>query len=129
MPRSSPLRKFGPLVAVVAVQLLLVLVVPSTARNATQDAALSGPTGLGTGAVAAGGEAAAGTAGGAVASGSVPGATGGTAAGTVPTGAGTAGGSGGTTSAAVGPGVVGPSAAGAVAGDTRHCVGGRQFDP
>ncbi|MGZ4648511.1 MAG: hypothetical protein ACXVYC_19555 [Blastococcus sp.] len=130
MPRSSPLRKFGPLVAVVAVQLLLVLVVPSTARNATQDAALSGPTGLGTGAVAPGGGAAAGgTTGGAAATGSVPGAVGGTQPGAVGGGTGPAAGTAGTRGPASGPGATGPTAAGAVAGDTRHCVGGRQFDP
>ena len=123
MPRSSPLRKFGPLLALGGVQLLIVLLIPSVAPGAGADA--FSPTGFSSGSEAPGS----------------PGATGGTATGV----AGAAGsavpggtpGPGGAVSSGVagvgnGPGSLPAGLSPAAAkqlGDTTHCVAGRQFDP
>lgn len=129
MNRSSALGKFAPLAAIAVVQLLVILLVPSVGK--TSNSGYDAAAGYGApGATGAAGTApgAAGFTGGA-GTGSVPGATG-------PVAGGTGGGTGGTggTGGIVGaggapvpPGVSGQTAA--VAGDTKHCIGGRQFDP
>lgn len=125
MYRSSPARKYGPLALLAAVQLVVVLVAPSTAQLGANADVAGGPLDA-----AAAGAADGGTAPGTVlpdgtivpegaalgasdssSSGSTPGAGG--------TGTGTAGASGPTT---------GRQSA-AATGDTSHCVDGRQFDP
>ena len=127
MYRSSPARKYGPLAALAAVQLLVVLVAPSTAPSAG-DALTTGVPG------AVGVPGAAGAPPGTVlADGSTVAADGsivapsGTTAGAATAGGGTAGAGGGTTSS--GPAVAGGAQTAAVQGDTSHCVDGRQFDP
>ena len=120
MNRGTLARRYGPLVAVVAIQLLIIAAVPSRAPD-TQAVA--------TGTPAAGGF--------------IPGpeegtfidpTTGqiisadGTTIGTVPGGAG--GGSGGGAAAGGAPGAGGAAGGpAAAAGSTAHCVDGRQFDP
>jgi hypothetical protein len=126
--RSSVLGKFAPLATIAVVQLLVILLVPSVGRTNSGSSAAGysapgapGAPGVASGAagattsVASGAPGAAGTSGSNVAGGSV--AAGGT----------------GSTSLAGGPNTAsGPVSSGqtaAVAGDTKHCVGGRQFDP
>jgi len=109
-------RRFGPLVAVVAVQLLIIATVPSRAPDAE--------------ALSAGFPAAQGFTPGAEEGTFIDPATGaivnedGTTVGTVGGGGGSTGGAGagGGTAAA-------PGSPAAVTGDTSHCVEGRQFDP
>jgi hypothetical protein len=120
MNRSTLARRYAPLVALAAIQLLIIAVVPSKAPN-SQAAAASGP-GASVGAGDNGG-AAAGAAGGTDAQGN-PVAGGGAAA----TSGGTAGGSTATGGGGA-AGTSGGTAGGAGAGDTSHCVGGRTFDP
>ena len=126
MYRSSPARKYGPLAALAAVQLVVVLVAPSTAPTATDALATGVP-----GAVGAPGAAAAppGTVladGSTVAAdGSIVAPSGSTAA--APGGATTSGAGAATTSG--GAAVSGGAQPAAVQGDTSHCVDGRQFDP
>ena len=120
MPSNPLLGKFGPLVLLAVVQLVLVLAAPSTAPNANGAAGLAPYGATADGTAAAG---APGTTG-------VPGST--TATTTGPGGTVVAGtGPGGTTTVAGAHG--GQSAGGATAagigGDTSHCVSGRQFDP
>jgi hypothetical protein len=118
VPSNPLLGKFGPLVLLAVVQLVLVLAAPSTAPNANGAGALSpyGTASDGT------------TAGGATSSTGLPGSSsaavgpGGTVAGT------TAGGAAAVTGAHGGQSATGASAA-QQTGDTSHCVGGRQFDP
>jgi hypothetical protein len=124
--RSSALGKFAPLATIAVVQLLVILLVPSVGR--TNNGGFNNAAGFG----APGAPGAPGTAAG------VPGAPGSSAAG-VPGSTGTVGGvpgavgpvggqvGGGSTGAAVPAGVSGQPPA--VAGDTKHCVAGRQFDP
>ncbi|MCU1673547.1 MAG: hypothetical protein JWN77_1660 [Frankiales bacterium] len=130
MPRTSPLGKFAPLAAIAVVQLLVILLVPSTGKSsdaltsADQYGAVGAP---GTAGVLPGAE---GGVGGVGAVGSVPGAVGGGVGGTTggALGGSTGGGVGGTTGgAALPPGSSGQPPA--IAGSTKHCVGGRQFDP
>ena len=127
MNRSSALGKFAPLATIAVVQLLVILLVPSVGRtNGTGfDAA------AGYGAPGAAGAPGTGAPGSATGPGAVtgPGATGpGAVSGPgAAVGGGVGGGSTGAGAAAVPPGVSGQSAA--VAGDTKHCVAGRQFDP
>ncbi len=118
MPSNPLLGKFGPLVLLAVVQLVLVLAAPSTAPTANSASALSpyGTTSDGTVAGPAG-------------SAAVPGAAT-TAAGPAGTVAGGSSAAGGAVVAGGARG--GQSAGGAVAGvggDTSHCVNGRQFDP
>lgn len=129
MYRSSPARKYGPLAALAAVQLLVVLVAPSTAPDAGSDAlatgapgaaGVPGPAGAPPGTVLADGSTVA-------ADGSIV-APSGTTAGAATTGAGAASAGSGTT-ASGGAAVAGGAQAAAVTGDTSHCVDGRQFDP
>jgi hypothetical protein len=129
--KSSALGKFAPLAAIAVVQLLVILLVPSVGK--TSNAGYDSAAGYGApGAAGLAGAAAPGAAGGTV---GLPGAAGSTGGGSVAavggsTGGGVAGGTGGGTGIGgtpVAPGVSGQSAA--VAGDTKHCIGGRQFDP
>jgi hypothetical protein len=120
VPSNPLLGKFGPLVLLAVVQLVLVLAAPSTAPNANSAAGIS-PYGTSTGATG----------------------TTGTGASGVPGAAGTASGPGGTVAGGSAAGANGSSAvagahggqsasgasAGQITGDTSHCVGGRQFDP
>lgn len=125
--RTTPFGKYAPLAAFAAVQLLVILLVPSVGKSAGNgyDAAAAYAPGTG-GAAAAGAPGASGAGG--------PLTGGGAAPGTGAVGGGSAGTSGGAT-ATGGGGGSGGAAAGtsgqpaAVAGDTKHCVGGRQFDP
>jgi hypothetical protein len=110
VPSSSWLGKFGPLVAVLAIQLALVVAYPSTAPGA-QNSALGAGSGVGA-ATGSGGAAAGGSAGGAAGGAAgLPGASGGAAGGAA---SGAAGGSAG-------------GAAGGAPNDTTHCVSGRQY--
>jgi hypothetical protein len=140
--RSSPARKYGPLALLAAVQLVIVLVAPSTAPDvagadaaslgvdagapvADAGAAVDPATGVAAGPGAAtGGGPVTDTSGGAA---TAPGAASG---GSAPAGGSRT--SGGGTAPAAGPapaaGGKAPAAA-AAKGDTSHCVGGRQFDP
>ena len=123
MNRTTLARRYAPLAAAVAVQLLIIATVPSKAPSAGSVSA------GGTAAAAGGAGAEAGVgAGGAAAGG--PGATGAAAAGGAGAagGAAAAGGAGG--AAAGGGGATGASGGGAAgSGDTSHCVQGREFDP
>src|SRR5581483_10398888 len=120
MNRTTLARRYAPLAVVIAVQLLLVAVVPSTGSHGTAASTLNvgggggGSTDLGpggdNGATAGTGTGGTGGSGGAVATA----AGGATAAGVSTSGAG--GGSN-------------DSSNPAVAGDTSHCVNGREFDP
>src|SRR5262245_30227162 len=104
MNRSAIARRYGPLVLLAAVQLVIILLLPSTApatQRVTADTSGRGPGGA-AGATAAGG-----------------GVAGPSADGTSGYGGQTSGGGGALESGGVGPG----------AGDTSHCVAGRQFDP
>jgi hypothetical protein len=131
--RATLARRYAPLAAVVAIQLLIIATVPSTAPSA-QDVAAGAAAGSevdgGTGGYTDGpgftsdgtevtgdGTVATGTGGTGVAGG---GAVGGNTAGGVATG-GTAGGDDGTSGTGAG--------ASGVTGDTSHCKDGRQFDP
>lgn len=130
MNRTTLARRYAPLLAVVAVQLLIIAVVPSKAPDASSVAAgaqtgadgslVAGePGGAYVGAVGVtdGGDTA-GSGAAAGAGGSSPGSAGGGGAGG---GGGGSGGSGGTGGA--GGGAAGPT------GDISHCKSGRQFDP
>jgi hypothetical protein len=121
VPSNPLLGKFGPLVLLAVVQLVLVLAAPSTAPSANGAGALD-PYAAGTDAAgtAAGTTGAPGAAAGRTATG-VPGtATAGTAAG--PGGATTISGAHGGQSAT-------PAGTAQLTGSTAHCVSGRQFSP
>jgi len=117
VPSNPLMGKFGPIVLLAVVQLVLVVAAPSTAPTATNSALGNSPYAASQttpGAVnPATGLPAGGPAGG-------PGAVagGGAGGGSVAGGAGTT--AGGSTSGA---------STGGIGGDTKHCVGGRQFDP
>ena len=124
--------KFGPIVALAIVQIVLIIAVPSTAPNAANSALGSGYNGTGAG----GGDGGGGVVnGGGVSGGGVGGAVGGGVGGGA--GGGVTGGStaGGSTAGGAAGGTGGPAtvASGAglqkLPGDRTHCVGGRQFDP
>src|SRR4051812_20934791 len=117
VPSNPLLGKFGPLVLLAVVQLVLVLAAPSTAPNANNAAGLS-PYGTTTGATTPGSTAAGVTGPGGTATG-----PGGTAAGG-PGAPGTA-----AVTGAHGGQSTGGASASQITGDTTHCVGGRQFDP
>jgi len=127
--QGNPLfGKFGPIILLGVLQLVLVIAVPSTAPSAATSAAGNGLGGTGTTAGAAGST---GAVNGAVGTG--PGAVsgpGGAAAGGAAAGGTAAGGAASGGAAAAGPATV-ASGAGLqkLPGDRTHCVGGRQFDP
>jgi hypothetical protein len=117
MNRSTLARRYAPLALALAVQLLIIVVAPSTAgRNGTAVAAgENGGVAAGGGTASGGGsDLSAGGSGSATAAGG--GTTGGGGSSTV------SGVSGGTGSAATPPGV-------SNSGDTSHCKNGREFDP
>jgi hypothetical protein len=120
MNRTTLARRYAPLAAAVAVQLLIIATVPSKAPSAASVSA--------GGAASAGapGEAGAGASGTAAGAPGTPGAAAAAGGGGGP--AASAGGAAGGGAAAGGGGGGGASAA-AGAGDTSHCVGGREFDP
>ena len=114
MKPGSPVRTFGPLAAIAAIQLVIVLAFPSTAPNTTSAADSSITGGLQQPGTAPNGV-------------PLPGSSATGAPGTTRTGSGGTAPGGGVT---IGPGgtVRGPDPA-LAAGDTSHCVGGRQFSP
>jgi hypothetical protein len=115
--RTSVAKRYGPLIAVVAAQVLLIATVPSTAPTATGLAVTGGGNGTsaGNGALGAG----------------PLGASGGASTGSASGGAGTVGATG--AGAGTGTGSAGrDSVLGVlrqVGSDTTHCVQGREFDP
>jgi len=121
--QRSIARRFAPLAAVVAIQLVIIAVAPSKAPDAEEAAFAGGPAGVATlEDVESGADVGVGT-------GAAPGSDGTTATsvGGTDTGAGPGGGGGG------GGGGAGPGGGGgggtAAQGDRSHCVGDRQFDP
>ena len=118
MNRGSLARRYAPLVALAAIQLLIIATVPSKAPNNASAAQQQ----LAAGATQGGGNVDTGQTGAGTAStvagsgGAVGGAVGGTTA-----GAGGSAGSGGATATTV-------AGAASGAGDTTHCVAGREFD-
>ena len=125
--QGNPLGKFGPIIILAVVQIVLILAVPSTAPNASNSALGGGYGNSGTGSGA--------QAGAVGPNGSVTGPNGtisgpgGTAAG--PGGTTTGGATGGGQVAGGGGGVTNASGAGLqkLPGDRTHCVQGREFDP
>ena len=129
MSGNPMLGKFGPLIALAVVQIVLILAVPSTAPNANSSAlgtpygsSSSGPggsTATGPGGTVSGPS---GSVSGPAGTASGPGGAGGTS-GTVGGGATVAGGgSGGVTNAS-------GASLQSLPGDKTHCVSGREFDP
>jgi len=126
MNRSTLARRYLPLALVVAVQALIIAVVPATGPNSSSLTSTGGPvTGYSTGGT---GGASGSSAGGATA-GAGSGAAGVSVAGGL-AGRGVGGSAGGSGSAAIGSGS-GSSAAGGgpSASSTAHCVAGREFSP
>lgn len=135
MNRATLARRYAPLAAVVAIQLLIIATVPSTAPSAQDiaagaadvtDGAFDGTddTGLATDGTTADtltGDTATGSVGGTVTGGGSTAASGTGGSGATSGGGGTAGG-GGTSSG-------GTAGASGITGDTTHCKDGRQFDP
>lgn len=131
MYRSSPAKKYGPLAVLAAVQLVVVLVAPSVAPTASPELLTSGAL-TGVPGASAGTGTLDGTAtdldGDGVADAVLPDGT------VVPAGtegAVPAGTDGTTAGGAAAPGTTTSTGGGttAAAGDTAHCVDGRQFDP
>jgi hypothetical protein len=110
--RSTLARRYAPLAAALAVQLVIIVLAPSIAQKGTTLASGSGANGFATGGDTGTDNGIAGAPGGAA------GAVG---------GVGGAGGAAGTTGAAGRAGGAVPP--GVASGDTSHCVGGRQYDP
>src|SRR5438270_8867243 len=109
MTRTTLARRYAPLALALAVQLIIIVTAPSTAQKGTTLASGNGG-GFTTGGV--GGEASAAGAAGSEAVG---------AGGAAGVGGGTAGGAAARGGVSVPPGV-------SNAGDTSHCVGGREYD-
>jgi len=130
MNRSTVARRYAPLVAVVAVQLLIVALVPSTAPKTANALGTGSAGGLGAGSGSSsgvGGSVGGTASGGGGGLGAVGGSSGGgtSSAGGLAGGVAGGGGSGGGTGATA----VGSAPPGVTSGDTTHCVGGREFDP
>ena len=124
--QGNPLfGKFGPIILLGVLQLVLILAVPSTAPNQSNSAFGGSYNGA----------AATGAAGGAAGTGGVSGGVGGVSGTTGAGGATTGGTSGGASAGGAAAGGGGPAtvASGAalqkLPGDRTHCVNGRQFDP
>src|SRR5437016_3171991 len=117
MNRRTLARRYAPLVAAVAVQLLIVATVPSKAPLTSPSEAGAAGSGGSAGEAVVGAPGAPGS--GAEVAGQ-PGAAGGVAA---------AAGTAGATGAAAGGGGIKGGGASAATGDTTHCVQGREFDP
>jgi hypothetical protein len=107
--RASLAKRYGPLIAVVAAQILIIATVPSTAPSAASLTTTG--DGLAQGQVTPGGNTEL-----------APGVDGGVTGGGSLTGGSTNNASGGATGA-------GSGAASGATGDTTHCVNGREFDP
>ncbi len=119
-------RRYLPLAVALALQAVIITVVPSTAQNSRTAAAGVNYQSGGTGTYSTGSGGGAGTATG----GAVPGgdtSVGTTATGTDSTGATTT--SGGSTGGATQQSSTTGTGGGTASGDTSHCVDGRQFDP
>ena len=147
MQRSTLARRYAPLAAVVAVQLLIIALAPSTAQRSRLTASGSGQGALGAQSGSGGGaDTGSGGTGGATGVTGTGGGTGVTATGTGggggTTGVSGTGGGGGTGTGTGGGGVTGTGGGGGggtggggtppgvpTKGDTTHCVQGRQFDP
>ena len=114
MNRSTLARRYAPLAAALAVQLVIIVLAPSTAQKGTTLASGGGGAGFAAGADTGGDN---GAGGGAGAAGGAAGGAGGVAGG--------AGGPGGAASAR-GSGGLPP---GVATGDTAHCAGSHQYDP
>ena len=140
MQRSTLARRYAPLAAVVAVQLLIIALAPSTAlrsrvtsgRRSNGGQVAAGDTASGDGGSGSASGGAGGGAGGTDAGGSVGGGAGGAtggAGGVSVTGKGGGGrnGAAGAAGGAAGAGALPPGVS--AKGETTHCVGGRQFDP
>jgi hypothetical protein len=121
------LGKFGPLILLAVVQLVLILAVPSTAPDQSANSAFGGTT---SGAGATGGPAGGvgGVSGGVGPSGAVGGPTAAGPGGAV-TGQQTAGGQTSTGGTVANAGNMYGAALTKLPGDTSHCASGRQFDP
>ncbi|HET7407424.1 MAG TPA: hypothetical protein VFJ21_09870 [Mycobacteriales bacterium] len=113
-------RRYLPLAVVLALQALIITIVPSTAPGSSNTASGSLYTQNGTGGVP-------GSSGATGSSGSLAGA-GGTATGAGAATGSSASGAGGTAGTG-GGGAGGATPTGTAAGDTSHCVDGRQYDP
>jgi hypothetical protein len=125
--QGNPLGKFGPLIVLAVVQIVLILAVPSTAPNASNSAlggnygnTATGPGGTSPGAVGPNGSVTG--PGGVAGPGGAAAGPGGTATGGSTAGGQTAGGNGGAVAAS-------GAALQKLPGDRTHCVNGRQFDP
>src|SRR3954469_25756554 len=121
MKRAALVRRYAPLLAVAAIQLVIIAAVPSTGAKQTQVS-----TGFGNG------DESALAAPGATDQGAATGAAGDTASATAGSAGGATGGAAGRAGAGPGGGgAPGSAAAGATAasGETSHCVKGRTFDP
>ncbi len=136
MNRATLARRYAPLAAVVAIQLLIIAMVPST-KQATQDVAAGTSIGAGSGDVSGGDSGSTDTTDGSGLTDTGTGTDANAAAGTGGTGAaatrtgtganGTGTGTGAGGGASSGPG--GASGASGITNDTSHCKDGRQFDP
>src|SRR5690242_4766510 len=122
MTHSTLARRYAPLVALGAIQLLIIAVVPSKGAQSTVAAA----TGTGAyGSLASPGAPGAATpTGGATAAATGPDATAASGGGPVASGGTTV-----TSSSPAGATAASQSGPSAPAGDTSHCVNGREFDP
>ena len=138
MNYQSIARRYLPLAAVIAVQLLIIAVVPSKANTPTSSVGVAGNQAVGysTGGGSAGGASLGSGANGTVSAvsgtgtGSGTGALGASATNGATAGVSTSGGAGstgGTTSS--GPTGSGPSSTGTTALSTAHCAGNREFSP
>jgi hypothetical protein len=119
VPSNPLMGKFGPIVLLAVVQLVLVVAAPSTAPTAANNAALGASPYATTQTGAPAGTDAAGLPAGTTAGGGVSGGGSG--------GGGSTAAGGGSTTTAGGSTSGGTTAA--TTGDTSHCVSGRQFDP
>ena len=135
MNRSTLARRYLPLAAVVAIQALIIAVVPSTGTSGSVSASGGGTGNNGfsvgsSGSGSAAGVGASGAAGGGAGSSGFSGgdlsAGGGGGTGGLGATGGTGGSSGG---GGTGGGGAGGVAGSAASGDSTHCVGGREFDP
>ncbi|HEX7168841.1 MAG TPA: hypothetical protein VF230_17825 [Acidimicrobiales bacterium] len=134
MNRATLARRYAPLAAVIAVQLLIIATVPSRAPSQIVEAdGGSGGSGAEGGGFDENGEFASetgepGTEGDGGGTGDTGGSGGGGTTGSAG-GGGTTGGTGGTAGGGGAGGGGGGGGGGGLTGDTSHCVDGRQFDP
>ena len=132
MNSSTLARRYIPLAAVVAIQALIISVVPSTAPSSSSVATGGGAAGGASAgfSTGGGGGGGAGAAAGVVgSSGAAAGAVGSSGAAAAGGGSGAGAGGGGAAGTGGGGGAVSSAGGAANSGDTSHCVGGREFDP